>query len=86
MARRRLGQLPLTGQDAVSGDQALLDKSVAVLPFVSLAQDVSQEYFADGITENILIQLASLRHLRVISTNLYHEVQEDHQVSAGNCE
>ena len=48
-------------------EQELKDKSVAVLPFVSFAQDVSQEYFADGITENILIQLASLRHLRVIS-------------------
>ena len=40
---------------------------MAVLPFVSLNPDVSQEYFADGITENILIQLASLRNLRVIS-------------------
>jgi len=43
------------------------DKSIAVLPFVSLAQDASQDYFADGITENILIQLASLKNLRVIS-------------------
>jgi TolB-like protein/predicted metal-dependent HD superfamily phosphohydrolase/Flp pilus assembly protein TadD len=43
------------------------ENSIAVLPFVSLAQDTSQEYFADGITENILIQLASLRNLRVIS-------------------
>ncbi len=43
------------------------DKSIAVLPFVSLAQDSSQEYFADGITENILMQLASLRNLKVIS-------------------
>jgi TolB-like protein len=43
------------------------DKSIAVLPFVSLSQDATQEYFADGITENILIQLASLKKLRVIS-------------------
>ena len=48
-------------------EQDLQDKSVAVLPFVSLAHDTSQEYFADGITENILIQLATLRNLRVIS-------------------
>ena len=45
----------------------LNDRSIAVLPFVNLAQDASQEYFADGITENILIQLASLKSLRVIS-------------------
>lgn len=43
------------------------DKSIGVLPFVSLSQDASQEYFADGITENIIIQLAGLPQLRVIS-------------------
>lgn len=43
------------------------DKSIAVLPFVSLAQDTSQEYFADGMTENILMQLAGIRELKVIS-------------------
>jgi TolB-like protein/predicted metal-dependent HD superfamily phosphohydrolase len=45
----------------------LNSKSIAVLPFVNLSQDPSQEYFADGITENILSQLASLKQLRVIS-------------------
>ena len=42
-------------------------KSIAVLPFVNLSQDASQEYFSDGITENILVHLASMRQLRVIS-------------------
>ncbi len=48
-------------------EQNLIDKSLAVLPFVSLSQDASQEYFADGITENILIQLSGNSQLRVIS-------------------
>lgn len=43
------------------------ENSIAVLPFVNLSQDPSQEYFADGVMENILIQLASLRQLWVIS-------------------
>ena len=43
------------------------DKSIAVLPFVNLAHDTSQEYFADGMTENILMQLAGIRELKVIS-------------------
>ncbi len=43
------------------------DKSIAVLPFASLAQDSNQEYFADGITENIRMQLASTPEVRVIS-------------------
>jgi TolB-like protein/HD superfamily phosphodiesterase/Tfp pilus assembly protein PilF len=45
----------------------LLEKSIAVLPFVNLSYDQSQEYFADGITENIVMQLAALPQLRVIS-------------------
>jgi TolB-like protein/predicted metal-dependent HD superfamily phosphohydrolase/Tfp pilus assembly protein PilF len=48
-------------------ENILLEKSLAVLPFVNLSYDQSQEYFADGITENILIQLAALSQLRVIS-------------------
>jgi TolB-like protein/Tfp pilus assembly protein PilF/HD superfamily phosphodiesterase len=43
------------------------ENSIAVLPFASISQDHSQEYFADGIFENILIQLASIPQLRVIS-------------------
>lgn len=41
--------------------------SIAVLPFVNLSQDPTREYFADGVMENILIELASLRELKVIS-------------------
>jgi len=43
------------------------EKSLAVLPFTNLSQDPAQEYFADGITENILMQLSTLPQFRVIS-------------------
>lgn len=59
-------QAPVAEKEAET-EKEINDKSIAVLPFVSLAQDASQDYFADGITENILIQLASLKNLRVIS-------------------
>lgn len=42
-------------------------KTLAVLPFSNLSQDPGQEYFSDGISENILMQLASLPEFRVIS-------------------
>ncbi len=45
----------------------LASNSIAVLPFVNLSQDPSQEYFADGVMENILIELAGIRQLKVIS-------------------
>ena len=54
-------------ESAAKVEKELNEKSIAVLPFVSLAQDASQDYFADGITENILIQLGSLKNIRVIS-------------------
>ncbi len=58
---------PETTKKSPDVKPAVINNSIAVLPFVSLTQDSSQTYFADGIMENILIQLASLRHLRVIS-------------------
>ena len=41
--------------------------SVAVLPFASLSADPEHEYFADGISEEILDQLARFRELKVIA-------------------
>jgi len=41
--------------------------SIAVLPFWNLGGDPKNEYFADGIVEDIIMSLASLRELMVIS-------------------
>jgi eukaryotic-like serine/threonine-protein kinase len=43
------------------------EKSIAVLPFVDLSQAHDQEYFCDGIQEEILTRLAKIRDLKVIS-------------------
>jgi TolB-like protein len=43
------------------------DRSIAVLPFVNMSDDKEQEYFADGITEELLNLLAQIGDLRVIS-------------------
>jgi TolB-like protein/DNA-binding winged helix-turn-helix (wHTH) protein len=42
-------------------------KSLAVLPLENLSGDPAQEYLADGMTEEIIGRLASLRRVRVIS-------------------
>lgn len=42
-------------------------KSVAVLPFANLSASQDNEYFSDGITDEILIALANVSDLRVIS-------------------
>jgi hypothetical protein len=41
------------------------DKSIAVLPFVNMSGEAANEYFSDGITEEILNAAAQLRGLRV---------------------
>ena len=43
------------------------DKSIAVLPFVNMSSDPEQEYFSDGISEELLNLLAKIPELRVIS-------------------
>lgn len=43
------------------------NRSIAVLPFVNMSSDSEQEYFAEGISEEILNLLARIRELRVIS-------------------
>ena len=46
---------------------AVLQKSIAVLPFENLSEDKANAYFADGIQDEILTKLASIADLKVIS-------------------
>lgn len=43
------------------------DKSIAVLPFINMSDDRDNEYFSDGMTEEILNALVRVRELRVAS-------------------
>jgi TolB-like protein len=50
-----------------TSDSADVDRSVAVLPFVDMSPGKDQEYFADGISEELLNLLAKVPGLRVIA-------------------
>lgn len=67
-------------------------RSIAVLPLRNLSNDASQDYFADGITEELITQLTKVGSLRVISrtsamrfknsTMLLPEIARELQVDA----
>jgi adenylate cyclase len=69
----RVMQEQLTHQSAVSAPLLSLplpDKpSVAVLPFENMSGDPDQEYFADGMVEEIITALSRFRELFVIARN-----------------
>ncbi len=61
-----------TNITAVPADRALLmpDRpSIAVLPFQNMGGDSEQEYFADGMVEEIITALSRMRSLTVIARN-----------------
>lgn len=43
------------------------EKSIAILPFDNLSSSTDNQYFADGIVEDLLTRLSSINHLKVIS-------------------
>ncbi len=55
-----------TARTAPQTAMAATDKSIAVLPFVDLSEKHDQEYFADGMAEELIDLLANIPGLRVI--------------------
>jgi len=45
---------------------AVIENSIAVLPFANMSSDPEQEYFSDGISEEIINMLAQVPNLKVI--------------------
>jgi adenylate cyclase len=62
---------PAVQQPASSGP--LNTRTVAVLPFVNLSPDPDQDFFCDGITEEILIALTAISELNVVArSSVFH--------------
>lgn len=65
-----LSGLPFLGKSGPTSPPLILDKpSLAVLPFSNLSEDSSQEYFADGMSEDLITDLSRINGLFVIARN-----------------
>ena len=67
LAPERDAELVRTTEEAqlVPAETAATEKSIAVLPFVNMSDDAGNEYFSDGISEEILNSLARIKELKV---------------------
>ena len=52
-------------EQVASQEKSENEKSIAVLPFVNMSADKDNEYFSDGVSEEILNALAQVRELKV---------------------
>jgi TolB-like protein/class 3 adenylate cyclase/Tfp pilus assembly protein PilF len=52
-----------------SGLAGSVKPTIAVLPFTNLSRDPEEEYFSDGITDDIITDLSKFRDLQVIASN-----------------
>ena len=61
---------PMPGMAGAEGALPLPDKpSIAVLPFTNMSGDPEQQYFSDGITEDIITELSRFTTLEVVARN-----------------
>ena len=58
-----------TPTNSENSDAAPAAISICVLPFVNLSDDAEQEYFSDGITEDIITDLSKISALEVVARN-----------------
>jgi TolB-like protein len=56
-----------SAENKTASPSGISNKSIAVLPFVDLSEGHNQEYFCDGISEEILDALAKVEGLRVVA-------------------
>lgn len=63
------GGIPSTTSDSMANltTETLEKKSIAVLPLANLSDSKEDEFFSDGITEDIITQLSKIGDLKVIS-------------------
>jgi transcriptional activator of cad operon len=58
-------QFPTSNRSGASANTQSTQKSIAVVPFIDLTEGMNHEYFADGMTEEVIDRLSKVPGLRV---------------------
>jgi adenylate cyclase len=66
---QNIGATPEQAKEPVAPATLAKKPSIAVLPLVNMSGDAEQEFFADGLTEDIITELSRFHDLLVISRN-----------------
>ncbi len=64
----------------------ILDKSIAVIPFLSLSDDPEKQYLADGVMDAILLHLSKIEDLRVMSRTSVEQYRNTDKTVTEICE
>ena len=75
--------LPIGNRNKLS---EIPDKSIAVLPFISLSEDPDKQYQADGVMDAILLHLSKIEDLRVLSRTSVEQYRQSEKTALQICE
>ncbi len=78
-----LNILPKSGK---SKQTLILDKSIAVIPFISLSDDPEKQYLADGVMDAILLHLSKIEDLRVMSRTSVEQYRVTEKTATEICQ
>ncbi len=69
-----------------SKEAEILDKSITVLPFISLSDDPEKQYLADGIMDAILLHLSKIEELRVLARTTSEKYRDTDKTATEICQ
>src|SRR6266850_7831071 len=73
-----MGALVVISRKSARSTSTILEKSIAVLPFVNMSADKADEYLSDGMTEELLSALTKVKRLRVPGRSSSFAFKGDH--------
>ncbi len=79
LAPRREAAMLASARQPVAN--AVIDKSIAVLPLTNESGDKDQQYFSDGLSENLIVALSQFSGLKVIGRNSSFRFRDTHDDS-----